>query len=108
MSPQRASDPYKDLKNLEQSMWHAPFKLDAIVAPDSANIYAGVRLKTDETGNLLDEDEWQAVVDPDAAKRAAQKRSKKLAKRVAKKVADADLSDEDMGLFDEAELQPAY
>lgn len=103
----KARSRYKDLKDLEQSMWRAPFKLDAVEAPDSANIYSGIRLKTDEAGNLLDEDEWQAILDPKAAMKAAAKKARKVAKRVARKVADANLTDEDMDLFDDADLQPA-
>lgn len=86
----------------------APFKLDAVEAPDSANIYSGIRLKTDEAGNLLDEDEWQAILVPKTAKKAAAKKARKVAKQVARKVADAKLTDEDMDLFDDADLQPAY
>lgn len=90
---------YADLKDLTQSMWRPDFN-PAVEAPESANIYAGIRLKTNELGVLLDEDAWEAQLNPKAAKKAA----KSAAKRRAKKIPEADLADEDLSLFDDAEL----
>lgn len=50
------------LKNLLQSKWHEPMTPPAKPAPDAANIFVGLRLKTDERGDLMTEDEWEIVV----------------------------------------------
>lgn len=54
----------KKLRDLVQSKWRPEFSLDAAVAPDSANIFAGIRLKTTSFGVWLDEDEWAKIAGP--------------------------------------------
>lgn len=52
----------KKLSKLVQSKWRPEFKLDGpATAPDSANIFAGLRLKTNGHGSFLDEDAWAKI-----------------------------------------------
>lgn len=51
-------------KNLKQSQWQdpQPYADEMTPAPDAANIFAGLRLKTNDAGRLMDEDEWEAYL----------------------------------------------
>ena len=65
-------------------------------APDAANIYAGIRFKTDSNGDFLDEDKWEAFINPKPAKKP----------RVEELDADFDL-DEAFAGFDDLLKQEA-
>lgn len=51
----------KKLKDLTQSKWRPDFLHEPALAPDSANIFAGIRLKTSPQGVFLDEDAWAKI-----------------------------------------------
>lgn len=61
----------KEIKDLIHSKWRPDSFTDASAASDYANIYAGIRLKTDGIGRFLDEDEWEAITNPDAIQQPA-------------------------------------
>lgn len=49
------------LRDLTQSRWLNPETNRADRAADAANIFVGLRLKTDDRGSLMDEDTWAEV-----------------------------------------------
>ena len=61
----------RKLKDLTQSMWRPEFSLEAATAPDSANIFAGIRLKTNGYGVFHDEDAWAKISDQPAKSRTS-------------------------------------
>jgi len=85
----------KEIKDLVHSKWRPDSFMEAAAASDYANIYAGIRLKTDGVGRFLDEDEWEAITNPDAIKQSAN-----LGADEYDDLDDlADIAEDDAGLF---------
>ena len=62
---------YRDLKDLTQSKWRPADMGSPAITPDSANIYVGIRLKTNDLGFFLDEDDWESENNPNAEPKPA-------------------------------------
>lgn len=97
----------KKLKGLTQSKWRPDYTLSAAVAPDSANIFAGIRLKTDAAGNFLDEDAWIKIAGrPPKVKGAP--RSAAEAEDLADRFDAEDSLDDLADLADDADLDEVF